>query len=227
MRLFVALNFSEEVKNKIEDITLRVKEHSTQGKFVNKGLMHLTVEFLGEISESNIDLIKEAIDCLESEPFSMILTNIGYFKRNEGDICWLGIEENAKMLNMQSQLHERLLKKGFKLEDREYKPHLTIGRKVKMLDDFNKSKLIFYTLPSPLETAMLIKRSGAVYDEDLLNPVTSVNQYQTNLKMALNLGIYSADLSYASLFDQTQTTIQYIGVAKKLADGLGILQAID
>ncbi|MBP8789809.1 MAG: hypothetical protein ACWA6U_13210 [Breznakibacter sp.] len=97
----------------------------------------------------------------------------------------------------------------------------------KMLDDFNKSKLIFYTLPSPLETAMLIKRSGAVYDEDLLNPVTSVNQYQTNLKMALNLGIYSADLSYASLFDQTQTTIQYIGVAKKLADGLGILQAID
>ncbi len=97
----------------------------------------------------------------------------------------------------------------------------------KMLDDFNKSKLIFYTLPSPLETAMLIKRSGAVYDEDLLNPVTRVNQYQTNLKMALNLGIYSADLSYASLFDQTQTTIQYIGVAKKLADGLGILQAID
>lgn len=97
----------------------------------------------------------------------------------------------------------------------------------KLLDDFNKSKLIFYTLPSPLETAMLIKRSGAVYDEDLLNPVTNVNQYQTNLKMALNLGIYSADLSYASLFDQTQTTIKYIGVAKKLAEGLGILQAID
>ncbi len=97
----------------------------------------------------------------------------------------------------------------------------------KLLDDFNKSKLIFYTLPSPLETAMLIKRSGAVYDEDLLNPVAGVNQYQTNLKMALNLGIYSADLSYASLFDQTQTTIQYISAAKKLADGLGILQAID
>lgn len=97
----------------------------------------------------------------------------------------------------------------------------------RLLDNFNKSKLIFYTMPSPLETAMLIKRSGAIYDEDLLNPVSSVNNYQTNLKMALNLGIYSADMSYASLFDQTQTTIKYIGVAKKLADGLGILQAID
>ncbi len=97
----------------------------------------------------------------------------------------------------------------------------------KALESFNKSKLIFYTLPSPLETAMLIKRSGAVYDEDLLNSVASVNSYQTNLKMALNLGIYSADMSYASLFDQTQTTLKYIGVAKKLADGLGILQAID
>jgi len=97
----------------------------------------------------------------------------------------------------------------------------------RLLDNFNKSKLIFYTMPSPLETAMLIKRSGAIYDRSDLNPVSSVNNYQTNLKMALNLGIYSADMSYASLFDQTQTTIKYIGVAKKLADGLGILQAID
>lgn len=97
----------------------------------------------------------------------------------------------------------------------------------KLLDDFNKSKLIFYTLPSPLETAMLIKKAGAVYDEDLLNSVGNVNKYQTNLKMALNLGIYSADMSYASLFDQTPTTIKYLGVTKKLAEGLGVLQAID
>lgn len=97
----------------------------------------------------------------------------------------------------------------------------------KLMEGFNKSKLIFYTLPSPLETAMLIKRAGAIYDEELLNPVGNVNKYQTNLKMALNLGIYSADLSYTSLFDQAQSSVKYIGAAKKLADGLGVLQAID
>jgi hypothetical protein len=45
--------------------------------------------------------------------------------------------------------------------------------------------------------------------------------------MALNLGIYTTDLSYASLFDQTQATLSYINAAKKMADGLEILDAID
>lgn len=45
--------------------------------------------------------------------------------------------------------------------------------------------------------------------------------------MALNLGIYTTDLSFASLFDQTQTSIQYMNAAKRMADGLGILDAID
>jgi hypothetical protein len=45
--------------------------------------------------------------------------------------------------------------------------------------------------------------------------------------MALNLGIYSTDLSYASLFDQTQASIKYMTASKKLAEGLGILNAID
>ena len=97
----------------------------------------------------------------------------------------------------------------------------------KMMEDFNKSKLIFYSLPSPLETAMLIKRSGARYDEEILNPTGNVTNYNTNLKMALNLGVYSADLSYTSLFDQTQSAIQYMGCAKKMAEGLSILDAID
>jgi len=44
--------------------------------------------------------------------------------------------------------------------------------------------------------------------------------------MALNLGIYTCDLSFASLYDQTQLIINYMNAAKKMADGLGILDAI-
>lgn len=88
-------------------------------------------------------------------------------------------------------------------------------------------KQIFYSLPSPLETALILKRSGAVYNEDLLNPVENVAHYNTSKSMALNLGIYSTDLSYASLFDQTQATINLMNASKKMADGLGILNAID
>jgi hypothetical protein len=93
--------------------------------------------------------------------------------------------------------------------------------------DISHAKQIFYSLPSPLESAMLIKSAGATYNEKILNSLTNVNKYTTNKSMALNLGIYITDLSYASLFDQAQTTIKYMDVAKKMADGLGITDAID
>lgn len=88
-------------------------------------------------------------------------------------------------------------------------------------------KQIFYSLPSPLETALILKRSGAKYNEEILNSVDNLSKYNTNKSMALNLGIYSTDLSYASLFDQTQATIKFMTASKKMAESLGILNAID
>ena len=96
-----------------------------------------------------------------------------------------------------------------------------------IMENINQAKKIFYSLPSPLETAMLIKTAGATYNEKLLNPLSNVSNYTTSKSMALNLGIYTTDLSFASLFDQTQTAINYMQAAKKLANGLGILDAID
>ena len=94
-------------------------------------------------------------------------------------------------------------------------------------EQLNTAKRIFYSLPSPLETAMLIKNAGAAYDEELLNPTGNTSRYITSKSKALNLGIYSTDLSYASLFDQTTATLDYIAAAKEMADGLNILDIID
>ncbi len=96
-----------------------------------------------------------------------------------------------------------------------------------IFDDIDKAKKIFYSLPSPLETAMLIKSAGAEYDEELLNSLDNVTKYTTNKALALNLGIYTTDLSFASLFDQTQTSINYMTAARKMAEGLDINDAID
>lgn len=96
-----------------------------------------------------------------------------------------------------------------------------------MASGIQSVKQIFYSLPSPLETALILKRSGAKYNEEILNPVDNVSRYNTNKSMALNLGIYSTDLSYASLFDQTQATIKFMTASKKMAEKLGILNAID
>jgi len=93
--------------------------------------------------------------------------------------------------------------------------------------DFYKAKQIIYSLPSPIETAMLIRRSQVSFKENLLNKRENASRYTTTLQKALNLGVYGADLSYASMFDQTQIAVQYMSVSMKLADELGILGAID
>ena len=97
----------------------------------------------------------------------------------------------------------------------------------KLKKDFNKAKQIFYSLPSPIETAMLIRRAGVDFDETLLNKKENYSNYTTSLKKALNLGIYSADLSYASMFEQTQIAIQYMSITKLMAQDIGILSAVD
>lgn len=94
-------------------------------------------------------------------------------------------------------------------------------------NDLKQAVKVFNALPSPLESAMLIKSADARFDKSLLNPTGSSGNYVTNKNMALNLGIYTCDLSFASLYEQTQLIIDYMNAAKKMADGLGILKAIE
>jgi hypothetical protein len=103
----------------------------------------------------------------------------------------------------------------------------SIAQDSSALKGLKAAKQVFYSLPSPLETAMILKRAGASYNEDILNSTENTSRYNTNKSMALNLGIYSTDLSYASLFDQTQASIRFMTASKKMAEGLGILNAID
>ena len=141
MRLFIAVNFNNEVKAQINEIINKVKLNSIQGKFVNEEHLHLTVEFLGEIQKKRLDLIKEIMNELEFGQFTLSLTKVGYFKRCEGNIYWLGVEDNDNLLNIHKKLHQSLIDKDFELQDREYKPHITMGRKVKLKDSFNINEL--------------------------------------------------------------------------------------
>jgi len=88
-----------------------------------------------------------------------------------------------------------------------------------------RTKAIFYNIPSPMETAALLRKAGADYNQDILNDVLNVDKYTAASKQALNLGIYGADLSYASVFNNTQESMFYTSCAKKLADKLGVSHA--
>lgn len=96
-----------------------------------------------------------------------------------------------------------------------------------LVQELNNTKKVFYALPSPIETAMLIKRAGTKFDGELLNKTNKKDLYTTTRSKALNFGVYGADLSYASLFSQTQITIDLMAVSKKLADDLGMSNFIE
>jgi len=95
------------------------------------------------------------------------------------------------------------------------------------LEAKEKAQKVFYSLPSPIETALLLKRAGAKFNDEYLNPIDNSTKYTSTKKMALNLGVYSADLSFVSMFDQSQYSVKYLSAVKKMADELGVLNAVD
>ncbi|MBW6481689.1 MAG: hypothetical protein K0B10_01385 [Vicingaceae bacterium] len=96
----------------------------------------------------------------------------------------------------------------------------------------NKNQLLeldgkVFSIPSPIQTAFLIKNSGMTYNKDVLNVPSKVTSYSTNFKKAVNLGIYGADLGYVTLYDQTQDAISFLTAVKTLGDDLGVSNAFD
>lgn len=85
---------------------------------------------------------------------------------------------------------------------------------------------IVYSVPSPAEMANILENAGAKYNYKLLNDVKNVDSYTSSKSRGINLGIYGADLNYANIFDNTQETMFYIQCTQKLAEALGIENAI-
>ena len=85
-----------------------------------------------------------------------------------------------------------------------------------------KLKKIFRAAPSPMETARIVQKTGAQFDEKNLHSAMAAGNYVTSDKQAINLGIYGADLSYATIFEENAISISYLDVVKSLASELGI-----
>lgn len=102
---------------------------------------------------------------------------------------------------------------------------IQISEKVDEFDkDAEKVKVIFYNVPSPVEMTSIMKKAGLGFNNELLNSVNNATNYVKAEKIAMNLGVYGADLSYVRIFDQIQSSVQYLSVIKKFTETLGIPQ---
>jgi hypothetical protein len=84
-----------------------------------------------------------------------------------------------------------------------------------------------YPIPTALEVTKMLNNAGASYILSLNNPTENVDKYFTVKSRALNLGVYGANLSYASTYQMKQETMNYLSVAKKLIDDLQITTAFN
>ncbi len=84
-----------------------------------------------------------------------------------------------------------------------------------------------YPIPTAFEIVKLLDKAGASYIIGHNNPVENVDKYFTEKSKALNLGVYGADLSYASTYQMKQETMNYLNVSKKLIDDLQISSAFN
>ncbi len=90
-----------------------------------------------------------------------------------------------------------------------------------------RAQNVFNSIPSPLAATALLQQAGAKYNAKFLNPIENVSKYSSVKTKALNLGVYGTDLSFTSLFDQTQESMLYLRCNNKLAGSLGIVGAFD
>lgn len=87
-------------------------------------------------------------------------------------------------------------------------------------------KKIFHAAPSPMETASLIQRSGAKFHGEDLNATDKLKDYTTSDRQAISLGVYGADLSYATIFEENSAALEYLRTVKALAESLGLSNVI-
>ncbi len=95
-----------------------------------------------------------------------------------------------------------------------------------VLDPNNSINTVFdgkiFSIPSPVQTAYLIKGLNLSFDESLGNSPENVNNYVSEHQQALNLGIYSTDLGYSALYSQKNITLNYLSSLQILTNELGL-----
>ena len=91
----------------------------------------------------------------------------------------------------------------------------------------DKIQKMFFNIPSPMETTKILQEAGATYEFTLPSNPSAVDEYQSIVEQSLNMGVYGADLNYATVFDQTTETMLYLQCTRTLGKELGVDQVFN
>jgi len=133
VRTFIAVDLPEPVKTRISDLVHRLKFAAPSGiGWVRIADLHLTVKFLGEIDETGLPAVENAVRTIAADTsvFPLSITGTGTFPpgSRKPRVIWIGIKDETVLPDLHGRLENSLAALGHPREDRPFHPHMTIGR---------------------------------------------------------------------------------------------------
>lgn len=180
MRVYIAIDFEDNIKDYFDKITSYIKNHCIEGSFTEKNNFHLTIRFIGKADDIQISKIKEVIDMavLKISPFELLINNLGIFKRKKTNILWIGIEENSILSELHKELSTLLKEWKIPFYDKLFMPHITLGRRVLFHEDSTDldNLIQFERITIPVKAITLMT------SKEVNGKLNGVPIYQVNLK---------------------------------------------
>lgn len=154
MRLFYALTFYPEDQQKLALYRDQIANIAEKGKFTLTDNLHLTLEFIGQVSPGDLKQYVNILDNLTYLPKTLNIHSVGTFTKKNKDIVWLGIKKNEVLIKLQKQLLCELEEIGYEPEKGKYKPHITLGRQVVLQDS---GEININTIDIPIRSIALME----------------------------------------------------------------------
>ncbi len=133
MRLFIAVDLPDRSKKLIESKIVQIKKETIQDiKWVDPENWHLTLKFLGEVAEEEVEKITSVIasTAVNFSKFTILLRGINAFPEpSHPRVFFIDILDKGRNLcKIHDELDTSLELSGFNPDERQYKPHLTFAR---------------------------------------------------------------------------------------------------
>jgi len=132
IRSFVSVNIDDELRSVFGKVVEELKQSGARVRWVKPQSFHLTLKFLGNVNMEEVPEISKAVEqCVEDiEPFSIVFEGLGGLPRdNHPRVIYVAVSEGAEQLkHIAARLEEEMARFGVQREERQFKPHLTLGR---------------------------------------------------------------------------------------------------
>ena len=131
MRLFLAIEFEQELRRAIREATAPLRALVPDAGWVAEDRLHLTLKFLGEQPATLVEPLTATMREIASRhwPVQLRVGGVGAFPNlRRPRVIWVGIEPTPKLELLQNDVEEGCSALGVEVEGKPFRPHLTIGR---------------------------------------------------------------------------------------------------